>query len=102
MDGWGFQSNFRVQPNNCVEVVLRCVVVEVVTINLDIPASRDAHVQCKVEDDATADLTDWDIHVVTSVVATDDRRGNIARGGDCEAVIDAVTYEGTICGGARY
>ena len=30
VDGWGFQSHFRVQPNNCVEVVLRCVVVGVV------------------------------------------------------------------------
>ena len=30
--GWGLQSHFRVQPNNCVEVVLRCVVVRVVTI----------------------------------------------------------------------
>ena len=29
--GWGLQSHFRTQPNNCVEVVLRCVVVEVVT-----------------------------------------------------------------------
>ena len=27
----GLQSRFRVQPNNSVEVVLRCVVVEVVT-----------------------------------------------------------------------
>ena len=26
---WGLQSYFRVQPNNCVEVVLRCVVVGV-------------------------------------------------------------------------
>ena len=30
VDGWGFQSNFRVQPNNWVEVVLRCVGVGVV------------------------------------------------------------------------
>ena len=30
--GWGLQSHFRVQPNNCDEVVLRCVVVGVVTI----------------------------------------------------------------------
>ena len=22
---WGLQSNFRVQPNNCVEAELRCV-----------------------------------------------------------------------------
>ena len=29
---WGLQSHFRVQPNHCVEVVLRCVVVGVVTI----------------------------------------------------------------------
>ena len=29
--GWGVQSHFRVQPNHCVKVVLRCVVVEVVT-----------------------------------------------------------------------
>ena len=29
--GWGLQRHFRVQPNNCVEVVLRCVVVWVVT-----------------------------------------------------------------------
>ena len=29
--GWGLQSHFRVQPNHCVEVVLRCVVVGVVT-----------------------------------------------------------------------
>ena len=28
---WGLQSHFRVQPNNCVEAVLRCVVVRVVT-----------------------------------------------------------------------
>ena len=27
---WGLQSHFRVQPNHCVEVVLRCVVVGVV------------------------------------------------------------------------
>ena len=31
--GWGgLQSHFRVQPNNCVDVVLHCVVVGVVTI----------------------------------------------------------------------
>ena len=30
--GWGLQSHFRVQPNNCVEVVLRCALVGVVTI----------------------------------------------------------------------
>ena len=30
--GWGLISHFRVQPNHCVEVVLRCVVVGVVTI----------------------------------------------------------------------
>ena len=30
--GWGLQSHFHVQPNNCVEVVLRCVDVGVVTI----------------------------------------------------------------------
>ena len=30
--GWGLQSHFRVQPNNCVEFVLRCVVVGVVTM----------------------------------------------------------------------
>ena len=29
---WGLQSHFYVQPNNCVEVVLRCVVVGVETI----------------------------------------------------------------------
>ena len=29
---WGLQSHFRVQPNNSVDVVLRCVVVGVVTI----------------------------------------------------------------------
>ena len=29
---WGLQSYFHVQPNNCVEVVLRCVDVGVVTI----------------------------------------------------------------------
>ena len=29
--GWGLQSHFCVQPNNCVEVVFRCVVVRVVT-----------------------------------------------------------------------
>ena len=28
---WGLQSHFRVQPNICVEVVLRCVVVGVLT-----------------------------------------------------------------------
>ena len=30
--GWGLHSHFHVLPNNCVEVVLRCVVVGVVTI----------------------------------------------------------------------
>ena len=29
--GWGLHSNFHVQPNYSVEVVLRCVVVGVVT-----------------------------------------------------------------------
>ena len=29
--GWGLQSHFRVQPNNCFQVVLRCVVVGVLT-----------------------------------------------------------------------
>ena len=29
--GGGSQSHFRVQPNNCVEVVLYCVVVGTVT-----------------------------------------------------------------------
>ena len=32
--GWGLQSHLRVQPNYCVEVVLRCLVVEVVTIHI--------------------------------------------------------------------
>ena len=32
---WGLQSHFRVQPNNCIEVVLRCVFDGVVTILLD-------------------------------------------------------------------
>ena len=35
--GWGLHSHFRVQPNNCVEVVLRCVVVGVVTIIILVP-----------------------------------------------------------------
>ena len=30
--GLGLQSHFRVQPNHCVEVVLCCVLVGVVTI----------------------------------------------------------------------
>ena len=35
--GWGgLQSHFRVQPNHCVEVVLRCVVVRVVTISPEV------------------------------------------------------------------
>ena len=38
LGGWGgvgvFQSHFCVQPNNCVEVVLRCVVVGVLTTSL--------------------------------------------------------------------
>ena len=29
---WGLNSNFHVQPNVCVEVVLLCVVIGVVTI----------------------------------------------------------------------
>ena len=32
--GWGLQTHFRVQPNNCAEVVLRCVVVGVVTTGI--------------------------------------------------------------------
>ena len=30
--GWGMLSHFRVQPDHCVKVVLRCVMVGVVTI----------------------------------------------------------------------
>ena len=30
--GWGMLSHFRVQPDHCVKVVLRCVMVRVVTI----------------------------------------------------------------------
>ena len=33
--GWGLQSHFCVQPNNCVEVVLCCVVGGVVTTGTD-------------------------------------------------------------------
>ena len=33
MEWWGLQNHYHVQPNNCVEVVLRCVVVGVVTID---------------------------------------------------------------------
>ena len=29
--GWGLQTHIRVQPNNCAEVVLCCVVVGFVT-----------------------------------------------------------------------
>ena len=40
MGGWwvvgGMQSHFRVQPIHCVEVVLRCVVVVVVTILIEV------------------------------------------------------------------
>ena len=32
--GWGLQSHFRVQPNNCLEVVLRCVVVGVGVVTI--------------------------------------------------------------------
>ena len=31
VEWWGLQSHFRVQPNHCVEVVLPCAVVGVVT-----------------------------------------------------------------------
>ena len=36
---WGLHSNFHVKPNYSVEVVLRCVVVGVVTIEFVIPGS---------------------------------------------------------------
>ena len=39
--GWGLQSHFRVQPNNCVKDVLRCVVVGVVTICLNQCSGRN-------------------------------------------------------------
>ena len=32
--GWFLQSHFHVQANHCVEVVIRCVVVGVVTIQV--------------------------------------------------------------------
>ena len=32
--GWGLQSHFPVQPNHCVEVVLRCVVVWVGVVTI--------------------------------------------------------------------
>ena len=32
--GWGLQSRFRVQLNNCVGVVLRCVVVGVEVVKI--------------------------------------------------------------------
>ena len=61
-----------------------------------------ALVQGKVEDDAIADLTGRDIHVLASVVATDDWRSNGAGGGDGEAVVDAVANKGAICSGAGH
>ena len=61
-----------------------------------------ALVQGKVEDDAIADLTGRDIHVLAGVIATDDWRSNGAGGGDGEAVVDAVANKGAICSGAGH
>ena len=41
---WGLQSHFHVQPNNCVEVVLRCVGVGVVTINFSNNKAQPFHI----------------------------------------------------------
>ena len=41
--GWGLQSHFHIQPNNCVEVVLRCF--GVVTIFLFVQVPRNAYIQ---------------------------------------------------------
>ena len=38
--GWGLQSHFHDQPNNCVEVVLGCVVVGVVTTMICLPTGQ--------------------------------------------------------------
>ena len=45
--GLGLQSQFRVQPNHCVEVVLRCVVVGVVTTR--IPVDNDVDIILDLE-----------------------------------------------------
>ena len=37
--GWGLHSHFHVQPNYSVEVVLRCVLIGVVTIEDIFPSS---------------------------------------------------------------
>ena len=41
--GGGVQSNFYVKPNNCVEVVLSCVVIGVVTIKISPYKVNDIH-----------------------------------------------------------
>ena len=66
-------------------------------MDLYTPIPCMALAQCKVKDDAITVITCRDIHMLASVVATDDWRGNTAWGGDREAVIDAVTNKGTIC-----
>ena len=43
--GWGLQSHYCVQPNNCLEDVLRCVGVGVVTIFLFVQVPRNAYIQ---------------------------------------------------------
>ena len=47
--GWGLQSHFRVQPNNCLEVVLRCVVVGVGVVTTRIPVDNDVDIILDLE-----------------------------------------------------
>ena len=62
--GWGLQSRFRVQPNHCVEVVLRCVVVGVVT-NCSYIAFLTSYKSTPVHLDPATSFQPKSLHVLT-------------------------------------
>ena len=56
---WGLQSHFRVQPNNCVQVVLRCVVVGVLTKSTTCSVLWEVILYGRFDDLLPSEIRDW-------------------------------------------
>ena len=68
--------------------------------HLYVPSSAKSVLWVHLDDNVVTEITAGDVHVLASVVTTDDRRGSAAWAGHHECVIDAVSYQRSICGGA--
>ena len=53
---------------------------------------NERHYHVHLDDDVVAELGAGDVHVLVSVIATDDGRGRAAGGGHSEGVIDTVPW----------